>query len=153
MSKEIERIVDELEQAYQGPTWHGPSVKEALKGITAGIAARRMVEKAHTIWELAHHIGAWADIPRRRLLGEKVELTPELNFPPVRETTESAWQRSLEELAERQRKLVDFVRSMDEKRLDETYKDGETVYTVYAVLHGIAQHHVYHAGQIALLKK
>jgi uncharacterized damage-inducible protein DinB len=54
-------------------------------------------------------------------------------------------------LAESQQKLVDVIRSLDERRLDEPVtKDGPTL---YVLLHGVVQHHVYHAGQIMLLKK
>ena len=32
---EIERILDQLKRAYEGDAWHGPSVREALAGVTA----------------------------------------------------------------------------------------------------------------------
>ena len=60
--KETGRINDQLQRAFQGKAWHGPSLKEALAGITADQAAARPVGNAHSIWELTHHIGAWADI-------------------------------------------------------------------------------------------
>ena len=36
---EIERILDQLQRAYEGNAWHGPSVREVLTGITAAQAA------------------------------------------------------------------------------------------------------------------
>jgi uncharacterized damage-inducible protein DinB len=148
---ELEKIADQLQSAYAGGAWHGPSVLEALQGVTPEIALRRPIPVAHNIWELTHHIGAWADIPRRRLAGEVFEITPAVNFPPVVETSEAGWRSSLNQLAESQKKLVNAILAFDEKRLDErTVKDGPTIYTV---LHGVVQHHVYHAGQIMLLKK
>jgi len=148
---ELERIADQLQRAYAGPAWHGPSVKEALEGVTAEVASQRAIENGHTIWELVNHIGAWADIPRRRILGETVEVTMDVNFPPMKETSETAWQGTLDALAESQRKLIDLVLGLDINRLDQpATKDGSTI---YSVLHGIAQHHTYHAGQIVLLKK
>src|SRR6516162_367763 len=65
---ELERIADQLQRAYAGKAWYGPSVLEALEGVTPEIAARHSIVNAHSIWELAHHIGAWADIPRRRIV-------------------------------------------------------------------------------------
>src|SRR5437867_7153329 len=112
---EIERMAKQLQRAYAGPAWHGPSVKEALEGVTPEIAARRPISAAHSIWELVHHIGAWADIPRRRILGEReFQITDEINFPTVTETTAAAWQRSLDNLAESQRKIVDLVGTLSE---------------------------------------
>jgi uncharacterized damage-inducible protein DinB len=148
---EIDRIADQLQRAYAGPAWHGPSVLEALEGVTPETAARRTVGTAHTIWELVHHIGAWADIPRRRILGETFEVTDALNFPPMPNPDTAGWNKSLEALAESQKKLLDLLRTLDPARLDEpVMKDGPTLYTL---LHGVVQHHVYHAGQIVLLKK
>jgi uncharacterized damage-inducible protein DinB len=147
---ELERISDQLQRAYAGPAWHGPSVTEVLEGVTAEIASRRRLEDAHTIWELVNHIAAWMDVPRRRILGETVEVTMDINFPPVTDTSEAAWRKSLDKLADNQKKLVDLVLNLDEKRLDDPAHNGPTI---YAVLHGVVQHHTYHAGQIALLKK
>jgi uncharacterized damage-inducible protein DinB len=140
-----------LQRAYAGNAWHGPSVLEALDGVTAEIASRPAIADAHTIWELTHHIGAWMDIPRRRIAGETVEVTLDVNFPPVVETTEKAWRESLDRLAESQQRLMKTIGELDERRLDEPVsQDGPTV---YVLLHGVVQHHVYHAGQIMLLKK
>ena len=149
--KELERIADQLQRAYAGTAWHGPAVLEALEGVTPEIANRRPISGAHTIWELTHHIGAWADIPRRRIAGEVFEVTLDVNFPPVTDTTERAWQESLQRLAASQENLLAVVRGLDENRLDQSVsKDAPSL---YVVLHGIVQHHVYHAGQIMLLKK
>jgi hypothetical protein len=148
---ELDRIADQLQRAYSGPAWHGPSVKEALEGVTPEIAARRPITGAHNIWELVHHIGAWADIPRRRILGESFEITDDLNFPPVLKTTAQSWENSLAALAESQRKLLELIADLPVSKLDErVMKDGPTHFDL---LHGVVQHHVYHAGQIVLLKK
>jgi DinB superfamily len=152
MMTELERIADQINRAYAGPAWHGPSVLEALEGITPEIASRRVIPSAHTIWELVYHIGAWADIPRRRILGESFGITPDLNFPPMPpELNETSWKRSLDGLAESQRRLLDVVGGLLVSQLDDpVLKDGPTF---YVLLHGVAQHHIYHAGQIMILKQ
>jgi hypothetical protein len=40
---EIGRIVEQLRQGHEGEGWHGPSVGEALAGVTAAGAARRPI--------------------------------------------------------------------------------------------------------------
>ena len=65
---EIERILDQLKRAFEGSAWHGPSVHEALEGITAEQAHPRTLQNAHSIWELAHHIAVWENAVRRRLV-------------------------------------------------------------------------------------
>ena len=148
---ELARIADEIQRAYAGPAWHGPCVLEALEGVTPQTASKQPIAGAHSIWELVHHIGAWADIPRRRIMGEVFELTDEINFPPMPAATHAAWRNSLDGLKVSQQRLLDCVTSLTEGDLDRpSAKDGPSI---YVVLHGVAQHHVYHAGQIVMLKK
>ncbi|PYQ46578.1 MAG: hypothetical protein DMF78_26090 [Acidobacteria bacterium] len=52
MSSEIERLEAQLEAAFEGPAWHGPSVLEALDGVTAEGASAHPLTGAHSIWEL-----------------------------------------------------------------------------------------------------
>ena len=54
------------------------------------------------------------------------------------------------------RLLVSAVRDLPEPKLFEPTNDprpGQIAPTYYELLHGIVQHDVYHAGQIAILKK
>lgn len=149
---EIKRIKSQLRRAYEGQAWHGPSLKELLSDVTAEQAARRPVESAHSIWELVLHINAWERIVRLRLTNPPaVEPSEEENFPPVQETSEAAWAETLTRLEEGNRALRDAITELDQSRLAEIVPGTE--YSVYFMLHGVIQHDLYHAGQIALLKK
>jgi uncharacterized damage-inducible protein DinB len=71
---EIERILDQLRRAYEGEAWHGPSVREAIAGVTAAQAHARPLANGHSIWELVHHIAVWEDVGRRRLGGDRAAI-------------------------------------------------------------------------------
>src|SRR3989442_13982163 len=71
---EIERILDQLKRAYEGNAWR-PSVREALEGVTAKQATKRPLANAHSIWELAHHIAVWENAVRRRLEGDRPQIS------------------------------------------------------------------------------
>jgi uncharacterized damage-inducible protein DinB len=149
---EIERIADQLRRAHEGEAWHGPALKEILRGVTAEAAARRPIASAHSIWEIVLHVAVWESVVRRRLSGEVIgDLPPEQDWPPVGEKTEAAWKQALVDLdhshAELQRVLV---RLSDRQLTDAVPGPG---YSVYYMVHGVVQHALYHAGQIALLKK
>ena len=148
---EIQRIADQLRRAYEGEAWHGPSLRELLSSVTAAQAARRPLPGAHTIWELVLHIAAWESIVRRRLGGEAVEATPEQDWPPVRDTSDAAWKKTLEELARSHLALRESVAALSDDQLRQ--KVAGQNYSIYGMLHGLIQHDLYHAGQIALLKK
>ena len=151
MVSEVERIQEELKRAFEGEAWHGPAVLELLRDVTAHQAAARPLAGAHSIWELVLHIAAWESAGRRRLEGDRAQLSDEENFPPVNDTSEAAWQQTIEALKNGHRELRDAINRLDESRLDEPILDG--MRSVYITLHGVIQHDLYHAGQIALLKK
>lgn len=149
---ETHRINGQLKRAYQGEAWHGPSLRELLDGVTAEQAAARPIPTAHSIWELVNHIIAWEQIAKRRLEGEALaEIPDEMNFPPVNDNSEAAWQATLQLLATSNQALRDAIKKIDDAKLEEIVSGAS--YSIYALLHGVIQHDLYHAGQIALLKK
>jgi uncharacterized damage-inducible protein DinB len=151
---EAARIADQLRRAFDGDAWHGDSLFEILKGVTAAQAAARPIASAHSIWELVLHIAAWDGAARRRLGGVALELSDAENFPPVTDVSEAAWRAVLEEVRRVHEKLVEAVAALPDSRLYEMVPGKQGAhYNFYYMLHGVAQHELYHAGQIALLKK
>jgi uncharacterized damage-inducible protein DinB len=150
---ETSRILDQIHRAYEGPAWHGPALREVLTGVTWQTAAQRPIPGAHTIWELVLHLTVWMSVPTRRIQGAELPtLTPDQDWPAAPLPSESAWREALDRLAEAQRNLEEEVRQLSDDRLREKVL-GEVPYSIYTMLHGVAQHNLYHAGQIALLKK
>ncbi|MGH7742603.1 MAG: DinB family protein [Candidatus Eiseniibacteriota bacterium] len=149
MSSEIDRILDQLQRAYTAQAWHGPAVLEVLAGVDATAARRRPIRSAHTILELVFHMTAWKDIVRRRLEGEKFDVTPAMDWP-VPDEGDGVWERALAGLERAHLRLRDGVARFDPEKLDQAPASGSTA---YVLMHGIIQHDLYHAGQIALLKK
>jgi uncharacterized damage-inducible protein DinB len=148
---EVARIEDQLKRAFEGQAWHGPALQELLSGVTAERAAAKPLASAHSIWEIVLHIAAWEAAVRRRLAGERAELPAEEDWPPVNDTGEAAWKSALESLEKGHKQLRQTISSLPDSRLEEPIIEGMT--SVYNTLHGVIQHDLYHAGQIALLKK
>lgn len=153
---ETARIADQLRRAFSGEAWHGDSLLEILDGVAAAQAAARPIKHVHSIWELVLHITAWDNAVRRRLAGEAVELSDEQNFPSVMDASEGAWRRAVESAKRVHNELIEAVAAFPDERLTEKVpgkKSEPDWYDFYYMLHGVAQHELYHAGQIALLKK
>jgi uncharacterized damage-inducible protein DinB len=148
---EVERIADQLRRAFEGPAWHGPSIKELLADVTATKAAARPLAGGHSIWEIVLHIKAWEEGMRLRLAGERAELTEEEQWPPITDTSEGAWRDTLAALERAHLSLRAAVTGLDDARLSQPIVKGMS--SVYDSLHGVIQHDLYHAGQIALLKR
>jgi uncharacterized damage-inducible protein DinB len=153
---EASRIADQLRRAFDGGAWHGDSVFEILKAVTAAQAAARPIKGAHSIWELVLHIAAWDGAVLRRLDGVAVavRLSGAKNFPPVTDAGEAAWRAALDRVRRVHEELVAAVAALPDSRLDDMVPGKKGAhYTFYYMLHGVVQHELYHAGQIALLKK
>ena len=148
---EIERIVDQMDRAFSGDAWHGPPLLHLLEDVTAEQAATHPVAGAHSIWEIANHVAAWNMIVRRRIAGENVNVTPELDWPQVEETSRVDWQLTLENLKHSRTRLRGVVQNLPDEKLREQVIGKD--YPLYVMLHGLVQHDLYHAGQIAILKK
>jgi uncharacterized damage-inducible protein DinB len=148
---EIQTIIDELKIIHDGDPWHGPSMKEVLSGVSAEQAAAKPLANAHSIWELTLHVAAWEGVMVRRLAGLQMNEPEEGDFPAVTDVSEEAWRRTLNRLDEEHRRLIEAVAKLTDERLSEIVPGKD--YTVEYMLRGLMRHHVYHAGQIALLKK
>jgi len=148
---ERDRIVDQLERAFEGEAWHGPSVLESLEGVTWKQALEKPIPGAHSIWELALHITAWEDIVRRRLLGETPDVTSEVDWPKVEDKSKEGWAATIQKLKAGHAQLRKVAAQVEDQELDA--RPTPKASTRYVLLHGIVQHDIYHAGQISLLKK
>lgn len=149
---ETARIADQARRAYAGKAWHGPSLKFLLRGITAQQAAARPIPGAHTIWELVLHIAAWDRVAAERIRGgKKTSLPARENFPVVTDTSDAAWTKTLASLEQANREVRAAIAKCPPRNLDRKLGGGD--YSFYITMHGIIQHDLYHAGQIAILKK
>jgi len=149
--REVERIVDQLNRAIAGEAWHGPAVMEILQGITAQQAAAQASDGAHSIWEIVLHIEAWLRACRRRLAGDRAQLTDAEDWPAVAEADGQAWERVKVSLEKAHDDLRSAILLLDDTKLDQPIIAGMS--SVYVTIHGAIQHSLYHAGQIAILKK
>ena len=138
-----------LEEGYSKKTWHGPNLKQSLKGVSAKQAAWRPGRGRHNIWEIALHAAYWKYAVRRRLEGGKRGsfVLKGSNFfarPEAGKTTEAAWRADRKILENEHRELEKSIRqvlktSQAKKRLP--------------MIYGVAFHDVYHAGQVRLLRR
>jgi uncharacterized damage-inducible protein DinB len=150
-TSEAVRIADQLRRAFHGNAWHGPAVLELVKDVNAKAAAAKPWADVHSIWELLLHVEAWDRAGLIRLSGKKCQMKGAKNFPPVTTPTDAAWGDAVAQVKATHDELVKTVASLAESRLRDQVPGKR--YDFYHMLHGIAQHELYHAGQIAILKK
>ncbi len=138
-----------LDEAYSKKTWHGPNLRQSLKGVSAKQAAWRPGRNRHNIWEIALHAAYWKYAVRRRLEGGKrgAFVLQGSNFftrPKKGKGSEAAWHTDRAILETEHREL--------EKTIRQELKKPQSKKRV-AMIYGIAFHDVYHAGQVRLLRR
>jgi uncharacterized damage-inducible protein DinB len=152
MTAEVNRLEEQLRRALEGEAWHGPSVLESLAGLSAAQAASYPIAGVHSIWELVLHIASDYELVLRRLAGDGRQLTAAEDWPACPASTEENWQQTVQALKLLNKKLRQAVRDFPDERLDVSLVP-EAPYTAYTHFIGVTQHNLYHAGQIALLKR
>jgi hypothetical protein len=138
-----------LDEAYEKKTWHGPNLRQSIKGVTAKQAAWRPGPGRHNIWEVSLHAAYWKYALRRRIEGSKRGsfALKGSNFfarPEKGKSTESAW-NSDKKLLEREHRALRAAAA----KLLRTPRAAKFMNQLY----GVAFHDIYHAGQIRLLRR
>jgi DinB family protein len=155
MNTECRRIAYEMASAINGEAWYGDSVRQILDGITAKQAEAHPIPNAHSIWELVVHAEAWVKLAEAAVHGVPIPawatMPKEMDWPPVTGTGEQAWKLAVSSYFSSHVKMVEAIKTFSDERL-EAAVPGRT-YSFYHLFQGMTQHAIYHAGQIALLKK
>jgi hypothetical protein len=148
---DTQRILDHYDDVLNGDPWHGYPVWQILDGISAEQAATRTLPSAHTIWEIVMHMIFWENVASQRLAGLRAGVVEELNFPAMPAPTEENWRKTLEQFRASNQNFRQALAKLPPSKLNELTAAGKRSF--YGEAHGIIEHHVYHLGQIALLKK
>ena len=149
---EIEKISEQLKRSFYKDAWHGPALLEVLKNVTASQAAKRPMDDAHTIWELVLHSTTWIKAVDKTITEmEYTQVSDTANWPTIIDKSEASWKQALDSLKKSHKKLEKHVLGLKNAALAK--KAINTNSTISRLLYGVIQHDIYHAGQIAILKK
>jgi uncharacterized damage-inducible protein DinB len=147
--KPAELVLALLDEAYEKKTWHGPNLKQSLRGVRAKQAAWRPARGRRNIWEVTLHAAYWKYAVRRRIDGGKRGsfALKGSNFfarPEKGKLNEAAWNAD-KALLEREHRLM--------RRAIEKVLRKPRGMKILRMLYGVAFHDIYHAGQIRLLRR
>jgi uncharacterized damage-inducible protein DinB len=153
MNTECLRIADQLRRAFEGQAWHGPALRELLADVKAAQAHAHPLSGTQSIWELVLHIEVWTRAALGAVQGKPMPkiVGTEEDWPLVKDADAGAWTTAMNQLFQTNNELAAAIEQFDDASLKEIVP-GRT-YDFYYLFHGIVQHSLYHAGQIALLKK
>lgn len=150
---EIKHTAVALKMVTEGPGWHGPSVQQILKDVTAQEALARPATGGACIWEIVLHMRRWQQEALHGLEGGRVrmDLTREEDWPAIEDRSEGAWEVLKSGVEHAHRELRERVKRLTPAELDNRV-DADREYPLYALVHGIVAHEAYHGGQLGLIK-
>jgi len=150
----IALLLEILDQAFDRKAWHGTTLRGALRGLLADDVLARPGPRRHCIWDLTLHTAYWKYAVRRLLTGARRGrfARPGSNWPPLPSpVSEAAWEEDVALLAEEHRLLRQAVAALRPSLLDR--RPAGSIWTRRELIHGVAAHDLYHAGQVQLLKR
>lgn len=147
-------LLDTLKRSFDGDAWHGPAVKDVLKGVSEQDAARQPPGRAHSIWAITLHIAAWTNEVARRLQGHEARTPAEGDWP----ITGGSWDEAIQRVFNARDNVLNIVDALSPEDLDTRNNDPRnaelgTGFSYTGLIEGLAQHNAYHAGQIMLLRR
>lgn len=169
---EISRIRELYQRTLHGDAWHGDSVWKILKGVSPEHAFELVIPAAHTVWQLVAHMTFWESevvtrLGRRvhkdrdehynlhnnsgRFLLDQQHYYELYNFPPTPCASSEDWARVLHSFRHSNAQFGQALLELTDQDLDQPLSSPDK--SVYLEVQGVIQHHLYHAGQIAILLK
>jgi uncharacterized damage-inducible protein DinB len=151
-------LSQKLLTVWNGDPWYGSSSSTILSGITADEALARPFAGVQTIWEVLLHMTAWTEETTSRMEGGESKPPARGDWPAVKGSTQEEWMAAQAELLAARKALLALIEKSHEESLYlQVPKKGEVSHgsgaTRAHTVSGLADHDVYHLGQIALLKK
>jgi hypothetical protein len=151
---QLDLLLALIDQSFDAKAWHGPNLRNSIRGVNAAQAAWRPQPARHSIAEQVLHAAYWKYVARRRLRGDKRGSFPlkGTNWWPVgaADFNERRWQETIAILEAEHSTLREAVAAFDPNALNIVPLKSRVTYA--ALIYGVASHDVYHAGQIQLLK-
>jgi uncharacterized damage-inducible protein DinB len=151
-------LSQKLLTVWNGEPWHGSSSSTILNGVTASEALAHPLPGAQSIWETLLHITAWTEETTSRMNGGARTLPVRGDWPAVKGSTQDDWMAAQAELLSARKALLASIENSHEESLFlQVPEQGATAHgsgtTRANTVSGLADHDVYHLGQIALMKK
>lgn len=151
-----EKLNAQLTEVLSGSPWHGPSVYGILEPITFEAAYEKPSGSVHSIAEFVLHMIAWAEEVIDRMNGKTATDPVSGDWPETGAPDEQKWQNYVNDLKLVNVNLQGAISNFDPEKWDIKIDDQrgfEPIATYEEMVRGLIDHHIYHSGQIALLKR
>lgn len=152
------KLQTQLETVLYGKPWYGTPIYTILESVSFEAAYEKPAGASHNIAEILMHMLAWTEEAISRM-GDKPAGEPlRGDWSDSGTPDEAKWLQLIASYKLANVDLTHLISVFPEEKWTEATNDDRAVYTGYgatyeALINGLIQHHVYHAGQISLLNK
>ncbi len=150
-NQKIKTIVHDLKECFDGRPWYGDSLMGKLDSLDwKHVNERRYGTKSIAV--LVRHILNWRVFVLKKLEGDldyDLIIDGPNDWTEVNITTNEEWEGLKSELKRTQEAILHILSNRSDDLLEEKVPGKK--YTFGNVLPSIAQHDIYHLGQIAML--
>jgi uncharacterized damage-inducible protein DinB len=151
-----EKLQQELEKVLSGRPWYGTGIYDTIGKVSFEAAYEKPPGSVHNIAEIVLHMVAWTEEVMDRMNGMTAGVPSSGDWPETGKPDEQKWQNYVDDLKLVNVNLIGIIQNFPEEQWDEPIDDqrgDRPVVTYEALINGLIQHHIYHAGQIALLNR
>lgn len=152
-----EQLQQQLEDTFVGKPWYGQPINTLIAECSWIAAFAMLPGAAHSIAHLVLHMTAWTEEVTNRLKCNTASEPARGDWPNPGAASEQKWQALVTDLDEANSNLVKALQAFPDDKWNDLIDDKRGVFeplpTYQAMVQGLIEHQIYHAGQIALLNR
>lgn len=153
MNKEIQTIINNLQNVLEGHPWFGRNVYEILAEADETKVFVTPNAASHSQADLLYHMLTWAEFTQKRIEQAPIEDMAAFEATDWRTIDPSVhtWKKGIAAVKASHQKIIALLQAKEDTFLEE--KVDYRQYNFRFLLNGLVQHNIYHLGQIAYVSK
>ncbi len=151
MDTQLKKVIHGLQTSFEGKPWYGTSVMEKLESIDW-----RLVNDgpsgSRSIAVLLQHMINWRIFVLKKLQGDAaydIVIDGPNDWTEIHIGDEQTWERLKKDLQDTQKDVLNLLNSASDELLAQKVPGKD--YRFGPILSSVAEHDIYHLGQIALV--
>lgn len=151
-----EKLQKELQNVLSGRPWYNICIYDTIAKVSFEAAYEKPPGSIHNIAEIVMHMVAWTEEVMDRMNGMTAGIPTSGDWPETGKPDEQKWKNFVDDLKLVNVNLIRIIQKFPEEQWNEPIDDqrgDRPVVTYEALINGLIQHHIYHAGQIAILNR
>lgn len=150
---EKQKIIAGLKETLYGNPWYGKAVMDLLLSLNGERAFKTAPGVSHRMIDILYHMLSWTNFTVDWVKQAPMTIAPEatdLDWRKINLGTDT-WQAGLNEFESANKLLIGQLENKPDNFLNDIVQFRS--YDFRELLNGLAQHHIYHAGQLVVLNQ